>query len=57
MTISVPTEKGRAMGMFYCERCGEYDCCERLDLPTEPVLCDKCYEKALANGERREDNG
>ena len=40
--------------MFYCERCGDADCCERLDLITEPVLCDKCYEKALADGERRE---
>lgn len=40
--------------MFYCERCGDADCCERLDLVTEPVLCDKCYEKALDNGERRE---
>jgi hypothetical protein len=29
--------------MFYCERCEDADCCERLDLPTEPVLCDKCY--------------
>ena len=32
--------------MFYCERCGEADCCERFDLPTEPVLCDACYKKA-----------
>ena len=32
--------------MFYCERCGEADCCERFDLPTEPVLCDACYENA-----------
>lgn len=34
------------MGMFYCERCGKDDCCERFDLPYEPVLCDACYEKA-----------
>ena len=41
--------------MFYCERCGNAEgerCCERLDLITEPVLCDECYEKALANGEK-----
>ena len=31
--------------MFYCERCGDADCCERLDLQTEPVLCDACYKK------------
>ena len=43
------------MRMFYCERCGDADCCERLDLETEPVLCDKCYEKALANGERKDE--
>ena len=43
------------MEMFYCERCGDSDCCERLDLKTEPVLCDECYKKALANGERKGD--
>ncbi len=41
--------------MFYCERCGDADCCERLDLQSEPVLCDECYEKALDNGERKDE--
>lgn len=30
--------------MFFCEKCGDSDCCERTDLPEEPVLCDSCYE-------------
>lgn len=29
--------------MFYCDVCGNTNCCERCDLPNEPVLCDKCY--------------
>lgn len=29
--------------MFFCERCGNGDCCERTDLVSEPVLCDDCY--------------
>lgn len=29
--------------MFYCDKCEDIDCCERTDLPNEPVLCDKCY--------------
>lgn len=28
--------------MFYCELCGDTDCCERTDLIGEPVLCDRC---------------
>ena len=32
--------------MFYCENCGDPDCCERLDLWEEPVLCDECYLSA-----------
>ena len=46
--------------MYGCERCDNPDCCERLDLPQEPVLCDECYlaaleaekEKPLTNGDR-----
>ena len=30
--------------MFYCDRCGDTDCCERCDLLNEPVLCDSCYD-------------
>ena len=33
--------------MFYCEKCGDTDCCERTGLLGEPVLCDKCHEKAV----------
>lgn len=29
--------------MFYCEKCGCADACERTDLVDEPVLCDNCY--------------
>ena len=29
--------------MFYCDKCEDTNCCERTDLPNEPVLCDKCY--------------
>lgn len=29
--------------MFYCEKCGTGNCCERRDLKGEPVLCDECY--------------
>ena len=32
--------------MFYCEWCGDADCCERLDLREEPILCDECYLSA-----------
>ena len=32
--------------MWYCDRCGDGDCCERTDIEGEPVLCDKCYEEA-----------
>lgn len=31
--------------MFYCDKCEDTDCCERTDLPNEPVLCDDCYAK------------
>lgn len=31
--------------MFYCSICGCGDCCERTDIPEEPVLCDSCYYK------------
>ena len=41
--------------MIFCERCGDADCCERLDILTEPILCDKCYEEAVENGERIEE--
>lgn len=33
--------------MFYCDRCGSGDCCERADLKGEPVLCDNCYALEL----------
>ena len=36
--------------MCYCERCGNSDCCERLNLPEEPVLCDRCYELVKGGG-------
>ncbi len=29
--------------MYFCEKCGSGDCCERTDLIGEPVLCDDCY--------------
>lgn len=32
--------------MFYCDKCSDTNCCERTDLWNEPVLCDKCYDKA-----------
>ena len=41
--------------MFYCDKCENTDCCERCDLPNEPVLCDKCYMETLI--ERREQLG
>ena len=37
--------------MFYCDKCEDTNCCERTDLPKEPVLCDKCYYELL----RKED--
>ena len=33
--------------MFYCEKCGSTDACERTDLVNEPVLCDKCYVEEI----------
>ena len=33
--------------MFYCDKCGSTDCCERTDLVNEPVLCDKCYAEEI----------
>lgn len=33
--------------MFWCEKCGSTDACERIDLVNEPVLCDKCYKDEL----------
>lgn len=33
--------------MFWCEKCGSTDACERTDLVNEPVLCDKCYKEEL----------
>lgn len=33
--------------MFYCEKCGSGDCCERTDLIGEPILCDDCYGKKI----------
>ena len=33
--------------MIECEWCGCTDCCERIDLRGEPVLCDECYMSAL----------
>ena len=33
--------------MFYCEKCGSTDCCERCDIEGEPVLCDECYQTIL----------
>ena len=33
--------------MFYCEKCNSTECCERTDLPGEPVLCDNCYGTAI----------
>lgn len=33
--------------MFYCEKCGSADACERTDLVNEPVLCDKCYSEEI----------
>lgn len=33
--------------MYSCEKCDAGDCCEKTDLPNEPVLCDKCYAKEL----------
>lgn len=30
----------------HCEKCDSTDCCERTDLPKEPILCDECYKKA-----------
>lgn len=37
--------------IFSCEICGSTDCCERTDLPNEPVLCDDCYYEQLEYGE------
>lgn len=31
--------------MFYCEICGNGNCCERTDIPEELVLCDSCYQE------------
>lgn len=28
-----------------CEKCDSAECCERTDLPDEPILCDECYNK------------
>lgn len=33
--------------MFYCEKCGISDACERTDLVNDPVLCDECYKKEI----------
>lgn len=33
--------------MFWCEKCGSTDACERTDLVNEPILCDKCYKDTL----------
>ena len=30
----------------HCEKCDSTDCCERTDLPDEPILCDECFRKA-----------
>lgn len=33
--------------MFYCEKCGSSDACERTNMVNEPVLCDDCYRQEL----------
>lgn len=38
--------------MFFCEKCGNGDCCERTDLVNEPVLCDECYAIEVYDGTR-----
>lgn len=39
--------------MIECEWCGDPDCCERLDLEWEPILCDECYLSAKEFEEER----
>lgn len=43
----------KKLAMFECEWCGDPDCCERLDLRSEPVLCDECYFSAKEFEEER----
>lgn len=40
--------------MFYCEICGNGNCCERTDIPEQLVLCDSCYHEF--KGMLRDDN-
>ncbi len=43
--------------MIYCENCGDGDCCERLDIIGEPILCDECYMSVYEfEGQRKDDN-
>lgn len=39
--------------MLECEWCGDPDCCERLDLEWEPILCNECYLSAKEFEEER----
>lgn len=41
--------------MFYCEKCGDGDCCERTDIEGELVLCDKDYDLERRNKMTRPD--
>ena len=29
--------------MYYCEKCGSGDCCERLNIKDEPTICNMQY--------------